>query len=123
TPGIEDGKTLRNKVPQNLVTLGYFFDKLENPAWLQLLRKENFFAHPPAPERDEENRTIAFQPWPQSRFLARMGKIDAVQEFVLTIALEIPKTENVAVQQDLVDVAITLPPALAVKLVPRLTLW
>jgi hypothetical protein len=120
TPAAEDTKTLRNKVPQNLVTLGYFFDKLENPAWLPLLRKDGFFAHPPALERDDENGTIAFPTWPQSRFLARMAKVDAVQELVLAIALEIPETENVAVQQDLVDVTIALPLALAVRLVPRL---
>jgi hypothetical protein len=123
TPGAEDAKTLRNKVPQNLVTLGYFFDRLQNSTWLPLLRKESFFAHPTAPERDEENGTIAFPPWPQSRFLARMAKIDAVREIVMAIALEIPDTENVAVQQDLVDVATALPPGLAVKLVPRLKNW
>lgn len=123
TVGAEDAKTLRNKVPQNVVTLGYFFDKLQNPAWLPLLREESFFAHPPAPESDEENGTIAFPPWPQSRFLARMAKIGGVQDTVIAIAIEIPETDNIAVQQDLVDVAIAAPARLAVKLLPRLKSW
>lgn len=119
-PSAADAKRLRNNIPQNLVTLGYFFDKLENPAWLPLLRKEEFFAHPPEPERNDEDGTIALPPWPASRYLARMAAVESAQATVLEIALQIPQTENVRVYEDLADAAQALPPQFAARLADKL---
>jgi len=40
SPRLHDAEKLRNQVPNNLVTLGYFFDKLTHAAWLQPLRAD-----------------------------------------------------------------------------------
>lgn len=123
-PSAADAKRLRNNIPQNPVTLGYFFDKLENPAWLPLLRKEEFFAHPPEPEWNDEDGTITLPPWPDSwpdsRYLARMAAVESAQATVLEIALQIPQTENVRVYEDLADAAQVLPPQLAARLAGKL---
>lgn len=101
----------------------YFFDRLKNPAWLDPLRSRGFFKRPPAPARDEPKGTVAFPPWPESRYLARMAEIAEAQEKVLQVALAIPDTKNVRVHEDLADVALALPPAMAAQFVPRATKW
>lgn len=68
-PSAADVKRLRNNIPQNPVTLGFFFEKLQDPTWLPLLRKEEFFAHPPEPEHTEDGTILP--PWPVSRYLSR----------------------------------------------------
>ena len=52
----------------------YFFDRLENPEWLEPLWDKGFFKHPPQPVWDEGEGTIRFPPWPEARYLARMAK-------------------------------------------------
>ena len=120
-PSEKDVKLLRNNVPQNLVTLGYFFDKLTSPAWLKPLWKAGYFRYPPEPDRDDERGTIVFPPWPESRYLARMAA--EVPNEVLEIILEILETGNVRVHEDLVDAALAMPPELAVQLVEKAKVW
>lgn len=120
-PSEKDVKLLRNHVPQNFVTLGYFFDKLTNPAWLKPLREAGYFMHPPEPDFNDEKKTIGFPPWPESRYLARMASL-APQE-VLEVILKIPETENVRVHEDLVDAALAMPPELAAQLVEKAKVW
>ena len=48
-PTTDDIKTLVNKVPHNFATRGYFFDRLENPEWLEPLRKKGFFSASTSP--------------------------------------------------------------------------
>ncbi|MCI0408113.1 MAG: hypothetical protein L0191_06025 [Acidobacteria bacterium] len=121
SPTRSDAQTLRNRVPNNLVALGYFFDKLTSAAWLEPLRAEGFFRHPPEPDRDQERGTIRFPLWPDSRYLARMAAV--APETVLEVALQIPDTENVRVHQDLADAALAMPADLAPKLVPKAKAW
>jgi hypothetical protein len=118
TPATADVKRLRNNTPQNSVTLGYFFEKLQSPAWLPLLRKEEFFAHPPEPKATEEGTILPL--WPASRYLARMAAVAGAQEAVLDIVLAIPETANVRVYEDLADAARALPSHQAARLGPRL---
>lgn len=119
-PSAADVKRLRNNVPNNPVTLGHFFDKLVNVKWLALLDKEGFFGYPPAPERDDAEGTVAFPPWPASRYLARMGKVESAQALAVDIAAKIPETENVRVYEDLADLALAVPPGLAARLTPKI---
>ncbi len=119
SPESADAKRLRKNIPNNLVTFGYFFDKLENPKWLTLLDKEGFFALPPQLERDDETGSVSISMWPASRYLARMAKRETVQANVLEIALKIPDTENVRVYEDLADTALALPSTLAARLVSK----
>lgn len=123
SPKGADAKTLRNNVPNNLITLGYFFDHLEQPDWIGPLEAEGFFNTPPEPVRDAEAASVGFPFWPESRYLARMAQIPAAHDQVLVTALAIPDTDNTRVHEDLADIALKLPAGLAAKLVPQATRW
>jgi hypothetical protein len=99
----------------------YFFDHLNSAAWLEPLSRRGFFQKPPAPVRRDQY--ISFPPWPESRYLIRMSAIPAAQGEVLDIALRVPRTDNVLVQDDLVQVALNLQPEQSAALVPRVCEW
>lgn len=96
----------------------YFFANLTSPEWLIPLLDGGFFQHPPAPIRKGE--TIAFPFWPESRYLARMASVQGAEGVVLRVALQVPETENVYVNEDLADAALALPATAAAKLARRL---
>jgi hypothetical protein len=97
----------------------YFFDNLASPAWLEPLARAGFFKQPLKPER--EGDYVRLGVWPESRYLVRMSRIAEAHEKVLEITLRIPDSENSRVHDDIADVALSLPPALAAKLVPQLS--
>lgn len=99
----------------------YFFDRLENPEWLGPLRERGFFKHPPQAERNEEEGTIRFPPWPEARYLARMAKHRP--ELVAEIVREMPDTDNAAVHADLVEAALAMPPEISVQLAKKAKRW
>lgn len=122
-PTRSDAQRLRLNVPNNFVAFSYFFHKLNNPAWLDLLRDEGLFRHPLEPERDTEKGTIAFPLWPQSRYLARTAADHRdVQKSVIEIALQI-ETDNFRIHEDLMDVALAVPPEIAVELARKEADW
>src|SRR5260370_39642983 len=47
-PGDEHASELRQEFPQDPVTMGHFFAQLTTPAWIRPLRRQGFFARPPA---------------------------------------------------------------------------
>lgn len=97
----------------------YFFDKLNNPAWIKPLKKKGFLTSPPQSIRGTEH--IGFLVWPESRFLVRMAKLDP--EAVAEIFPLISDTDNIRVHDDLVDIALSLPAESAIKLIPRVKKW
>ncbi|MCH7994285.1 MAG: hypothetical protein IIB57_07555 [Planctomycetes bacterium] len=117
-PTPTDAKTLKNNVPNNVATLGQFFAKLDNPKWLEPLRREGFFARPPGPIVNDEEKTTSFPHWPLTKFLKRMAAHDP--KTVAEIAGEIPPTDNEFVHLDLLETALALPSELAAALVPQL---
>src|SRR2546425_10233466 len=120
SPSEADLKKLKNKVPNNIVTYRYFFDKLTSVAWLEPLKNEGFFKDTVEQDRDDEKGTISFPPWPQSNYLARMAA--SVPQLVLDIVLQID-TKNVRIHSDLVDAALAMPAEMAAKLVPKAIEW
>ncbi|MFI5394326.1 MAG: hypothetical protein ACHQ9S_02235 [Candidatus Binatia bacterium] len=99
----------------------YFFDRLDNPEWIVLLRERGFFAAPPAPIQSSEDDSVRFPPWPQSRFLARVAR-DA-PELVKEVTLAIPATDNIAVHEDIVDAALVMPAAIAAEIAAKEAAW
>jgi hypothetical protein len=97
----------------------YFFSKLESPTWVEPLYKEGRFKEPPPSVSD--GKYIRFPFWPESQYLARMAS--KAPELVLKIALEIPDTDNIRVHEDIVDVALAIPPELSVQLLSRVIDW
>jgi len=118
---IEDVKTLLQQVPNNPVTRSYFFDRLENPEWLELLWKRGFFKHPPQPVPNEKEGTPLFRPWPDSRYLARMAPHKP--QLVAEIILAMEDTDNTFVHADLVRAALAMPPEVSVKLTKKVLRW
>ncbi|MBT9260256.1 MAG: hypothetical protein KM310_10995 [Clostridiales bacterium] len=120
-PNKHDLKRLAQEIPNNLVTRGYFFNRLQHPGWLHPLWSEGFFRRPPAAIRDEEEGTIRFPPWPEARYLSRMAphKPDLVAEIIQ----EMDDTDNAAVLSDLLDALLAMPPDAAPRLVEKAARW
>ncbi|MCA1724452.1 MAG: hypothetical protein LC748_09445 [Thermomicrobia bacterium] len=123
-PGRKDAKRLLAEVPNNVVTLRYFFERNTNPHWLVPLQQQGFFGTPPDAERDDTG-AASFPPWPAGNYLARMAAIGepSVAARVLQIMLDMPDTDNVWVHTDLVTAAVALPPALAAPWAEREHRW
>jgi len=119
-PTNEDVKFLKDHIPNNFAAFSYFFQDLDNPAWLVPLAQHNIFSYPPAPIINIEENTASHPLWPQSRYLLRMASISP--DTVIQIVLDI-ETENSNVQSDLIDIACSLPAFHAVKLVPKFSGW
>ena len=96
----------------------YFFEHLDSPAWLEPLSEKAMFKHPQPVEKVEPY--IRFPFWPESRYLVRMSKLPQAQATVLKITVGIPSSDNSRVYDDIAEIALSLPPALAAKLLPKL---
>jgi hypothetical protein len=123
TPRKEDVAHLKDHIPAYVVLRRYFFDRLTHWEWLMPLRRAGFFRYPPSLERNEEQRTVGAEPWPESGYLARMACIPEAQTLAVEIALEVPETENTRVYEDLLDVALAVPPAEGAKFVAPTCRW
>jgi hypothetical protein len=99
----------------------YFFDRLQNPEWIEPLLKKNFFRSPPKPFINDSRGTITHPPWPDSRYLARMATLKP--DTILNIILEMPATDNSMVLQDLLDAALNMPPNFSVRLLQKTKTW
>jgi hypothetical protein len=91
----------------------YFFERLENPEWIEPLLVKGFFSGPPSPIQKEPN-VIEFRLWPESRYLARMAS--HAPELVASIMIGFKGTENPFVIRDILDAALNMPPDAAAKL-------
>ena len=96
----------------------YFFERLDSPAWLEPLAGKGMFKHPQPVEKVDPY--IRFPFWPESRYLVRMSKLPQAQATVLKITLGIPTSDNSRIYDDVAEIALLLPSALAARLVPKL---
>jgi len=110
-------KRLKQNVPNNLVAFRYFFDKLNDPNWLQPLSKEGLLAFFPV-YADTEG-TTRYPDWPQGKYLARMARISDAQQSVVDIVMNLPATDSPYVSEHLLDIALALPPKSAGKIADR----
>lgn len=94
----------------------YFFQNLKSADWIEPLWKAGFFRHPPPAERD--GNSVAYPPWVESQYLARMA--DLSPEVVAKVIEAMEETENVRVHRDVIEVAAKLPPAVAGSLVTKI---
>ncbi|MFA6372985.1 MAG: hypothetical protein WCW68_10195 [Methanothrix sp.] len=121
-PVKEDIDLLLNNIPQNYITMSYFFNNLKNPGWLVPLRDAGFFKRPPELVLNDKDGTIYSHVWPESNYLSRMAEHDP-DEVVDIFIKDVPYVENVWVLQDLADAALDMSPTLASLLVDRIEYW
>lgn len=101
-----------------------FFDRLENPEWIEPLRARGYFNHPPARILEDEGRTITLHRWPISRYLARVA--ESAPEYAAVIhraLLSIPDTDNDSVHEDVIISATRLPGKLAADIASKESNW
>lgn len=96
----------------------YFFQGLQNPAWIEPLEAAGYFKRSPEPIREGEY--IRFPPWAQSQYLARMA--GEAPEGVLALIKDI-KTTNPVIQSDFIDATLRMPAEYAAQLIPVVTGW
>jgi tetratricopeptide (TPR) repeat protein len=111
---------LARRTPSNL---RYFFERLDDPGWIDVLEREGFFASPAAVERteDDEGTWLRFPDWPASRYLARVAS--AAPERVAQLLLALPDTHNVRVHEDIIEAAQQMPTEWADRLAEREMAW
>jgi hypothetical protein len=100
---------------------GHFFESLKNPEWLEPLAGQGWFEAPPPAVRDKAANTIAYPSWSPAAYLKAMAA--ERPEKVAEICARVPDTDNIRVHLDLVDIALKLPPQLAVALAQRAKSW
>ncbi len=115
TIGKKDIATLKGKVPNSPVTYNYFFEKLNKPNWLTLLRDDGFFKTPPPPIEHPDGGT-SYPFWPQGLYLKKMAAIPEKQSEILEICLDV-ETENTRARSDLLEIALILPVDMSVQIV------
>lgn len=118
-PAATDVAVLRQKLPNSIVTLGYFFEKLQDPRWLPLLQEAGYFAQAPPSIRDEESGFIQHLPWPEGVYLARMAAKAEVQVQVAEIFANLPTTGNTIVHRLLAEATLALPVPLAIPVLRK----
>lgn len=116
-----DIKEIKKHIPLNQITLGYFFDKLTDYGCLPVLREKGFFKYPKAPFEHEDGG-VSFPFWPQMTYLVKASKVEKAQSEVLLICRDL-KTDNVQIRTQILEVALNLPPSMAVQLVKKALVW
>lgn len=99
----------------------YFFDRIENPEWIDSLFRKGFFQNPPAAERDDAKGTVGFPPWPESLYLARMAY--KKPRLVLQTILQASETDNINVHEDFAAAALAMPAELSAEWAEKEAVW
>lgn len=120
-PTPADAKIVATQLPRSLTAAQYFFSRLENPRWIPLLRARGLFREPPEPKKSEDEKTITFVLWPESRYLARMAP--KARRDVLDVILEMRETRNTRVLEDLTDALLAMPAHMAARVADRAAAW
>jgi hypothetical protein len=97
----------------------FFFDGLDNPAWITPLFETGFFSKPPEPI---EIKPGSFQlpGWPAGEYLARFA--DQHEDIVVAVVRSI-RTENWRVQEILVDAMLKISPEKTAELISTVDAW
>ncbi len=99
----------------------FLFDRLTSPDWLDALDARGVFSDPPAPVEVEGG--VLFPEWAPARYLLRVASLPEAQASVLEVVLRVPRTENVRVHLQLLEILLKLPTQLAVKAMDVVVDW
>ncbi len=118
-------KPTKEEVEQAIVLLKreehvtYFFSHLKHPGWLDPLRERGYFRYPPPPEKTGGGNR--FPSWPEATYLRHVA--EQAPKAVVEIIKSLPPTENVTVQHQLLDAALSMPGRFAAELVGIMKEW
>jgi len=123
-PSKDNCRTVLQEIPNNPHLRAHFFEQIEDfHSWLPMLKSKNIFGDVPLEYANEEGYLVT-QPWSPLSFLLRIineTQDDETQEMVAKIAANIPVTENLRVNGDLLILAGKLPAQLSSQhLMPRI---
>jgi hypothetical protein len=122
-PDKQDIKFLRLNTPNSHFAIGYFFENLKHPEWLQPLRKEGFFNNPPGIEFGPEGKTFRIPIWSQSSYLIEVS--DREPKIVLEISKQLFDlgSDNVRIYENLTKAALKMPSEYAAQFAEQVIPW
>lgn len=111
-PNNNDVRKLKKDIPNTYAIRKYFFERLNNPKWVKLLKDDGFFKNPPEIVNEEDK--IYFPRWPEIEYLRRMCENNPEwfqnnQDLVFNILKEMEETENILVQSEILEILLILP--------------
>ena len=95
----------------------YFFSKLNNPLWIEPLRKRGYFDNPPRVKHLPDG-LVQYPYWPEMSYLVTIVK-EATDQ-VIEIILSLPETDNPRVYEDVISIALKLEGAKSAELLPKI---
>lgn len=108
-------KTLEN-ISKTPIAYNYFFQKIDNPAWLLPLKEKGFFKNPiPAIRKDSY---IQFPVWAESGYLLKVA--EKSPDEVLGIIKALPDTDNERVMDDVANILLKVSPIKAARFTDQL---
>jgi len=113
-----DLKRFRHGILHSVVALDRFF-ALAGVDWLEPLREDGYFEHPPPLEANEEGNFV-FPRWPPGPYLVRIA--EEAPQSIVAIARRL-ETDNPEAQQSLVEAACRIGPAEAVQMLEAIEGW
>jgi hypothetical protein len=96
----------------------YFFERLQNPDWIEPLKQKGVFDVIPQPRENEDRGTISFFPWPPARYLTNMASERPA--VVAQIFAGLTATENPFIVKAMLDATQLMPPDIAVTLASKI---
>jgi hypothetical protein len=97
----------------------YFFGQLDDPSWIEPLKREGFFVTSPGPIRAAKG--IAYPTWPESGYLLRMAEHAPAE--VAAVLPGVRATDNPRVHADLARIAARLPASQALTVTKGEFAW
>ncbi len=101
-PTEDDINSMLELIKRRGANYRFFFEYAKNPVWIPILKDQGFFNSPPSVKLDDEGYVI-YPFWPPISYLKRVANDDPEQ--VVDILVELPKTDNPAVLQEICDIA------------------
>jgi hypothetical protein len=97
----------------------YFFDNLDNPAWVIPLFEKGIFFQPPDPIEVQPGH-FQLPGWPSGEYLAKFA--DKYEDIVIEVIKSV-RTENWRVQEILVDAMMKISPFRSAELITAIDTW
>lgn len=86
-----------------------FFERLNNPLWLEPLAEHGYFKTPPTPVVDVATGSARHVSWPELDYLRRIVGEQQVAARIAALVSRLPNTTNERVRQQVMQLAMALP--------------